>query len=134
MATVSFDIEHTYSDHDWGIVLDVELNGKGVRFLATLDTGAAYCIFQSDYADLLDLTLKDGIPLTLSLANGARIEAYGHEVTMTVLGRTVSSVVYFTDAFGFRRNVLGRRGWIDLFKLGIVYYQSKLYLGDLDHQ
>jgi hypothetical protein len=135
MPIVEFEIEHIYHDDSRGIVLEVQLNGNdSVRFPATVDTGASYCLFQSAYADMLGLTLRDGVPLRLSPAGGGTIEAYGHEVTVTVLGKTVSSMVYFTDHYQFRRNVLGRRGWLDIYKLGIVHYQSKLYLGNVDHQ
>ena len=134
MMNVEFEMEYIYPDDLRGLVLDVQLNGNAsVRFPATVDTGAAHCLFQSDYADLLGLTLTDGIPLRFSAAGGGAIEAYGHEVTVTVLGRTGSAFVYFTAHYGFSRNVLGRKGWLDRFKLGIEHYRSKLYLGNLDH-
>lgn len=64
MPTVEFDIEHLYPDDTTGgIVLSVELQaGNSTRLLAHVDTGAANCLFQSDYADILGLTLTDGIP------------------------------------------------------------------------
>jgi hypothetical protein len=36
--------------------------------------------------------------------------------------------VYFAAHESFTRNVLGRSGWLDQVRLGIVEYESKLYL------
>jgi hypothetical protein len=36
--------------------------------------------------------------------------------------------VYFAAHESFTRNVLGRRGWLDLVRLGQAEYVSKLYL------
>ena len=132
MPSVEFDLEHSYPDDPTGgIVLSVELLGTStVRFPAHVDTGAADCLFQSVWAELLGLTLQDGIHKSFSPAGGGSISAFGHDVTLRVLGKTVSSMVYFTDHPQFRRNVLGREGWLHHFKFGLVHYDSKLYLGN----
>jgi len=38
--------------------------------------------------------------------------------------------VYFSADTSFTRNVLGRQGWLDRIKLGLVDYEEKLYLSD----
>jgi hypothetical protein len=38
--------------------------------------------------------------------------------------------VYFAADAAFSRNVLGRQGWIDRIRLGLVDYEGKLYLSD----
>ena len=40
--------------------------------------------------------------------------------------------VYFAAHESFTRNVLDRRGWLDQVRLGLVEYQSKLYLSRYD--
>jgi len=131
MPTLDFDAEYFYGQSgNEGILLSVELRTRNaIRLQAHVDTGAANCLFRSDYADLLGLTLTDRVPRHFSPAGGGRITAYGHEVTMTVLEHTVDSLVFFTDHPGFTRNVLGRQGWLHHFKFGLVHYESKLYLG-----
>ena len=57
--------------------------------------------------------------------------AYGHTLSVKVLDQRVDSLVYFTDDPQFRRNVLGRQGWLHHFKFGLIHYESKLYLGSL---
>lgn len=133
MVRLDFDIEQQYPDDSTGgIVLEVEItSGKAVRLMAHVDSGAANCLFQSDYADALGLDLHRGVPLSFAPAGGGSIDAYGHEVTMKVLGQTVNSVVYFTEDPGFRRNVLGRQGWFHHFRVALAVYESRIYLGNL---
>ncbi|HEV7798574.1 MAG TPA: hypothetical protein VGO73_10485 [Pyrinomonadaceae bacterium] len=49
-------------------------------------------------------------------------------MTVSVFGFDLEAVVYFAAAEGFTRNVLGRSGWLDRVKLGIVYHDSEVYL------
>jgi hypothetical protein len=37
-------------------------------------------------------------------------------------------MVYFAVEASFKRNVLGRGGWLDHVRLGLVDYQGELYL------
>ena len=57
-----------------------------------------------------------------------RSYTYGHELTLETLGYSCDVTVYFAAHESFTRNVLGRRGWLDQVRLGIVEYESKLYL------
>jgi hypothetical protein len=134
MPTLDFDLEHLYPDDPArGIQLPVrvEAGDRSARLVAYVDTGAPYCIFQSDYAEFLGLELARGIPIQVIPAGGGVIEAFGHTVNLEVLEQRVESVVYFTNHPGYRRNVLGRQGWLHHFKFGLVHYESKLYLGSL---
>ena len=88
MPSLDFDLEYIYPDDPTGgIVLSVELEAeRTVRLLVHVDTGAANCLLRSDYADLLGLTLADGVPMRSSAAGGGVIDAYGHTITIRVLG------------------------------------------------
>lgn len=55
-------------------------------------------------------------------------DAYGHMVSLETLGYSFDVTVYFAAHESFTRNVLGRRGWLDQVRLGLVEYESKLYL------
>jgi hypothetical protein len=137
MPIVEFDLEHVYPDEPTGNIplsVKLEVAGASTRFLAYVDTGAARCLFQSEYAEILGLDLRAGELLQFSAAGGGTIDAYGHTVIVEVLEQRVESVVYFTEHPGFRRNVLGRQGWLHHFKFGLIHYESKLYLGSLGTQ
>jgi hypothetical protein len=42
------------------------------------------------------------------------------------------TTVYFSEGFDFRRNVLGRIGWLDRHRLDLVDYDCSLYLNHYD--
>jgi hypothetical protein len=85
-------------------------------------------LFQSEYAEQLGFSLREGQEVRFSGAGGDIHSGFGHPVTITVLGYSVDSMVYFTDHQGFSRNVLGREGWLHPFKFGLVHYDRKLYV------
>ncbi len=60
-------------------------------------------------------------------------DAYGHEVEIDVLGIVTQSVVYFFAEPSIRKNVLGRSGWLDRVRLGLVDHDRELYLAAYDH-
>ena len=39
-------------------------------------------------------------------------------------------VVYFAESQSYTRDVLGRQGWLDRIRFGLVDYDGKLYLSD----
>lgn len=59
----------------------------------------------------------------------SRFEAVGFELDLQVAGIDTTSVVYFFRDESIEKNVLGRRGWLDRVKAGIVDYDRMLYLG-----
>lgn len=134
MPTLSFQTEYVYSDPlHGGLLVPVELTvGISIRLFAYVDTGAADCIFQKEYAEALNLKLAKGQVKRFSTASGSVLTSYGHNLRLTTLGHSVDALVYFADDPQFRRNVLGRQGWLDRFRLGVVHYDSKLYLAPYD--
>jgi len=69
--------------------------------------------------------------LTFSTVAG-EFRAYGHELTLAVLGVEVQALVYFYENPNFTRNVLGRNGWLNRVRLGLVDYDSVVYLSPYD--
>ena len=94
---------------------------------AYVDTGSSSCIFKRGHADMLGIEVESGHPLRFHTAAGS-FDTYGHELTLETLGYSFDATVYFAAHESFTRNVLGRRGWLDQVRLGIVDYESKLYL------
>ena len=132
---LSFDILHEYSASDAtnGITLQVALSTGDslVTLKASLDTGASFCIFERGYGESLGLDVETGILTRFGTATGI-FEAYGHTIMISALGLTFEALVYFAKEESYGRNVLGRRGWLDQVRVGIVEYESKLYLSKYD--
>jgi hypothetical protein len=97
---VGYSCVHHYSSQKPGITLPVTLrsNAQSSTVPASVDTGASYCLFARAHAEALGLSVEAGERLIFSTANSS-FEAFGHELTMSVLGIESVSVVYF-----FRRS------------------------------
>lgn len=63
----------------------------------------------------------------------SQFEAYGHEIEIDVLGVLTQSLVYFFADPAIRKNVLGRTGWIDRMRIGLVDHDSRIYLAPYDN-
>jgi hypothetical protein len=133
--TLAFAHVHHYDTRRIGITVPVILrSGAGsVDCDAKVDTGSSYCVFRRLYAEYLGLDIEGGIPQRISTVTGSFL-AYGHEVTLSVLGIETTTTVYFAADEGFTRNVLGRQGWLNVVRLGLVDYEGKLYLSHYDDQ
>ena len=129
----TFDFSHTYNDRENGIAVPVTLlvGGEKIGIPAIVDTGSTFCIFQRRFGEALGLDLESGIRQEFRTAAGNFI-AYGHEVTLSTLGIAVDSIVYFFADEAIRKNVLGRRGWLDRVRLAVVDYEQVLYLAPYD--
>jgi hypothetical protein len=115
------------------IILPVELQiaDKIVRTDAYVDTGATFCVFKRELATALDIDVESGTRLRLGTVTGG-FDAYGHMLSLKTLIYSFDVTVYFAAHESFKRNVLGRRGWLDQLRLGVVEYESKLYLSRYD--
>ena len=127
--TLSFQANHRYKASETGVTVPVMLisGSQTVKVLAKVDTGADHCIFDRGYAEALDIDLERGFRRVFSTMTG-RFGAYGHEITLVVLGIEVHSDVYFYEDASFSRNVLGRNGWLNRVRLGLVDHDSELYV------
>lgn len=99
--------------------------------LAKIDTGADFCVFKRDYADILELRAEDGLPMRLSTAGGP-LDTHGHLVQLSCLGYAHEAMVYFAANNGLPRNVLGLQGWLDKFRFALVHYDRVFYLSRYD--
>jgi hypothetical protein len=97
-----------------------------VELRARLDPGAADCLFDRFYADILGLP-KAGVERTYRTVTGS-FQAFGHEVTIETLGLHWSALVFFHAMGNPAHSFVGRRGWLDRVRLGIVHHERRLFL------
>ena len=129
----TFGISHTYTDRENGIAVPVTLlfGEERIEIPAIVDTGSTFCLFQRRFGDALGLDVESGMRQEFRTAAGQFL-AYGHELTLSTLGIEVDATVYFFADEAIRKNVLGRRGWLDRVRLAIVDYEQVLYLAPYD--
>ena len=131
---LEFTHVHSYATRDTGIAVPIALRSGAivVDLVATLDTGASHCLFESAYAKELELDLTSGVLKRFRTANSS-FEAFGHEVHIDAFGILTYSLVYFFAEASIIKNVLGRSGWLDRVRLGVVDHDCTLYLAAHDH-
>lgn len=126
---LSFSESLSYDAGKPGITIPVtlRLDRAQVDCEAKIDTGATFCIFARSYGEQLGLNVADGLRQVMGTVTGSFV-VYLHEVDFSVAGLEFSAFVAFAEEEGFRRNVLGRRGFLEQVTLGLVDYEGKLYL------
>ncbi len=98
---------------------------------AKVDTGSSNCIFARNLGEELGLDIEQGLRLLVGTVTGTFV-AYLHEVNLSLASLEFNGLVGFADDKEFRRNVLGRRGFIEQIVLGLVDYEGTLYLSRYD--
>lgn len=98
---------------------------------AKLDPGSTFCIFERLIGERLGFDIERGIPQRIGTATGSFL-TYGHEVTLIVLGIETTATVYFAAEENFPVNVLGRIGWLDRVRLGLIDQDSRMFLSAYD--
>lgn len=58
--------------------------------------------------------------------------AYEHEVTIHTLGIEFLAVVFFAHDPAFSKSFVGRSGWLDRLRVGIIDYDRLLFLSAYD--
>jgi len=129
--TLTFDILHEYDAGDSGITVPVELiiGINSTKADAKLDSGASCGVFRRGLGEMLGLDIESGIPQWISTPTGSFL-TYGHDVTLSAFGFQLNVMVYFAVDEWFTRDALGRLGWMQQLKLGIVDYEGKLYVSE----
>lgn len=102
--------------------------GKLVDLTGIVDTASRFCVLRRDYAERLDLDLLSGVRQRILTAAGS-FTAYGHELLIQLFDYQWEATVFFHEDEGFSRNILGRTGFLDHLKIGLVDYDQTLFIG-----
>jgi hypothetical protein len=129
MYQLSFNHRHSYHPTASGIEVPVSLSvlGQTIDVVTKVDTGATNCIFAREVGHELGLDIESGQPERFVMPNGGYFTAYGHSIQMRCLGIRMDALVYFATDPAFRRNVLGRRGWLEHVRVALVDYERLLF-------
>ena len=90
-------------------------------------------MFERGQGEILGLDIESGERKFFSTVTG-RVDTFGHVVQIETLGVLVDSMVYFFADEAITKSVLGRTGWLDRIRLGIVDYDRTLYLAAYDRE
>ena len=132
---LSFEKLVDYDSGKAGITLEIRLrlNQNSTSVEAKVDTGSSFCIFERRYGEILGLEIEAGERESFSTSTGS-FSTFGHWVTLITDDFSFDSMVFFAQDENFKRNVLGRHGWLDRLIVGINDYDGKLYLSRYDSE
>jgi predicted aspartyl protease len=127
--SVDYEKVYEYDTLQSGItvIVTISYGAESRQIRAKIDTGAENCIFERKHGERLGVEIESGREQIFSTAAGIFV-AYGHELTLSVLDIETVSTVYFAKEESFTRNVLGRIGFLDRVKLGLIDYEGRLFL------
>lgn len=134
-STLRFSEIYNYNTLLSGITIPVDLifGSTTIEIKAKIDTGSTHCILERKHGERLGIDIEGGTLEKFGTVTGGFV-TYGHDITISVLGVENYSTVYFAADENFRRSVLGRQGWLDRIKLGLIDYEGKLFLSSYNEE
>ncbi len=130
---MSFSLEflkkEIYDSLKTGINIEAVLRSGSLqeRCFAKIDSGAEVCLFQREIGESLEIDIESGYREKFETLAGD-LFAYQHEIELETLGLRFQSIVYLAESYAVRRNLLGRRGWLQLVTFGLNDYDCELFL------
>lgn len=126
---LDFQISYRYQTTKDGISIPVVLasGNQLIECWTKLDTGAEYCLFQRRVADALGLDVESGDPKWMGTLTGSLL-SYGHEVSIQTFDLVFDATVYFAAEYDIPRNLLGRHGWLQMLRVGLIDHDEIIYL------
>lgn len=128
---LNFKVSYQYDSLPVDINVPVKLRSGTLVWETTakLDPGSTFCVFQREIGEHLGFDIERGSLERIGSVRGS-FRAYGHELTLLVLGIEIVATVYFAADYHFPVNVLGRVGLLNRVRLGLVDDDCRLYLSE----
>lgn len=126
---LEFDRLVSYDPNSTGITVDaiIGFSDTQISVKTKIDTGSSICLFERIYGEQLGLNIEAGLFQRVGTATGS-FTSYGFRLGLNVAGLEFDSLIYFAEDRAIRRNVLGRHGWLEMVRLGLIDYERKLYI------
>jgi|GEM_PF-6321716 len=139
MALLSFQFQYHYEQSSEKVFVPIRLRSGNLvttPLLPHLDTGSPMNVFRAEIAEIVNIAYDQTEQvIRMGTAGGSSFLAYGHALTLEVIGSTLSfeTTVYFAPwlpGIGPDVGVLGLRDFATKLRIGLVHYERALYFGD----
>ena len=103
----------------WRPVVPIKITHqeKEYGYLALVDSGADFCIFHAEIAELLGLPVKKGKTSPIFGVTKGEGKVYYHQVGLEIGGWKINSYVGFSYDLRFPLGILGQRGFFEFFSI-----------------
>lgn len=112
-------------------VIDIRLlwNNQTIKYRVLIDSGADFCIFHSDVADILGIPVTKGKKLTFYGTSGTPQTAYFHQIMIEIGGWSMDLYCGFSyEMKSLPYGLLGQTGFFDSFKIEFDYQNKRVEL------
>src|SRR3989344_3962513 len=107
-----------YHEGEPKIFLELQTkSGVWIGFIAYIDSGASYSVFQPDIAKTLAFDLKKGKKVALTVGNGDKINVYLHKIHVKFLNSIFSATIGFSPDLGIDTNLIRQKDFFEKFKI-----------------
>lgn len=93
-----------------------------IKFKAYIDTGASFCLFHADVAEVLGIKLEEGEKREMILGDGDSIAVYVHQVKVLLAGKEFIASIGFSKDLKIHFYILGRQ---DIFEHFVICFHEK---------
>lgn len=100
-------------------------------YSALIDSGADYCIFSLDIADLLQIKLKPQNKIKFVGVGKDKVAGYWGEITIRIGNISYQTEVIFAEISDFGHGILGQNGFFDHFDVRLSYKNQAIELNPL---
>lgn len=100
-------------------IIPLQILGKDGwhNFMAFVDPGAAFSVFDKDEALRLGLEYEKGKELMMVVGDGSYIPVYIHRLSLKIGNEEMEAEIGFSERLGVGFNLLGRKGIFEAFKV-----------------
>lgn len=112
-------------------VIDIRLlcNSNATNYRVLIDSGADYCIFHADVAEVIGIPVMKGKKIIFYGTGGVAQVAYFHNIQIEVGGWPIDLYCGFSyDMQSLAYGVLGQVGFFDTFKIEFDYQNKRIEL------
>ncbi|MBU4298961.1 retropepsin-like domain-containing protein [Patescibacteria group bacterium] len=104
------------------IRIEIIYKNLSVPYEVLIDSGADFCIFDAQIADILGINVESGEKNEVAGITGVNAPIYFHDVTIKVGGWPFKIRAAFLREIGrFGYGVVGQKGFFDLFRTKFIF-------------
>ena len=105
-------------------IVPLKIKGKDgwIEFKAFIDTGASYCLFHADEAEVLGIELEKGEKDEMIVGDGNALTVYIHHLTISIAGKEFQAKIGFSKGIGVNMDIIGRK---DIFNNFVVCFDEQ---------
>ncbi len=98
-------------------IVPLKIQGKEgwVEFKAFIDTGASYCLFHADVAEVLGIDVEKGEKDEMVVGDGNILVVYIHFLPVSIAGKEFQAKIGFSKGIGVNMEIIGRKDIFDHF-------------------